>query len=206
MHEIFCPSTLPASSTCALKVFWVACEFYKFSISRCIFLHDLQSCWLVQFLAPLKYCGKDFHSLTTLHEKWSCICFESSWCWFDQRPRFCIKRDHEKSVSVPFLCLSCFYKSLSSLLLLIFFSSLKNPGMQFIPNFQLAETWDGVFMVLLNQDLVPAYHLNLHFETPLKPFPILPLWNKQHSLILRAAKFSIQRDVIILSRNGSNLK
>lgn len=61
--------------------------------------------------------------------------------------------------------------------------------MKFIPNFQLAETWEDVFMMLPNEDLVPAHHFNLHFEAPLKPFPIVPIWNKHTAWYLEQLNF-----------------
>lgn len=151
--------------------------------------------WAVQFLALTKSCGKDLRTLTTHYVKNRLAFARKLPCVGLIKG---IQRDHEKSVSVPLLCLSWFCKSLSSLRLLISFSGLKNPGTQFVPNFQLAETCEDVFTGLPNRDLVPAHHFNLNFETPLQPFPILPIWNKQHSLILRAAEFSMQRDANIL--------
>lgn len=200
-YSFFPPSTLPASNTCALKVCWVAFGIYIFSSPQLSFL--MTCCPVGPFLAPEKYCGKDFHNLTTRYVKnrfafvlkLSCVCLIKGLDFVLKETMknnslypFCIFHGFV-NLCYPFYCSSLF-----------FFSSLKNPGEHFIPNFQLAETWDEVFMLLPNQDLVPAHHSNLHFETPLKPFPILPIWNKQHSSILRAAEFSIQRDVIILWR------
>lgn len=99
----------------------------------------------MQRLAPTESCGEDFYSLTTRCTK-KCLVFAL------QLPRVGLIKGlvlalKEAMKSQPVLTLLWFYKPPSSLLLLISFSSLKNPGMLFNSEFQPAETRADVFMV-----------------------------------------------------------